>query len=68
LFNVVLKTTSPVVVSLAILFEMPGATLIAAVTLGQTPPLAILPAAALLLLGVGLVVTSQQDVTSIPAE
>jgi drug/metabolite transporter (DMT)-like permease len=68
LFNVVLKTTSPVVVSLAILFEMPGATLIAAVTLGQTPPPAILPAAALLLLGVGLVVTSQQDVTSIPAE
>ena len=68
LFNVVLKTTSPVVVSLAILFEMPGATLIAAITLGQTPPPAIFPAAALLLLGVGLVVTSQRDVTSIPTE
>ena len=51
LFNVVLRTTSPVVVSLAILFEMPGATLIAAATLGQVPPLAVLPAAALLLVG-----------------
>ncbi|HTY71521.1 MAG TPA: DMT family transporter [Actinomycetes bacterium] len=68
LFNVVLRTTSPVVVSLAILFEMPGATLIAALTLGQVPPPAILPAAALLLVGVGLVVTSQRDLPAIPAE
>ena len=68
LFNVVLKTTSPVVVSLAILFEMPGATLIAAVTLGQVPPLAVLPAAALLLVGVGLVISSSDDVSAIPAE
>jgi drug/metabolite transporter (DMT)-like permease len=68
LFNVVLRTTSPVVVSLAILFEMPGATLIAAVTLGQVPPPAVLPAAALLLVGVGLVITSSDEVSAIPAE
>jgi drug/metabolite transporter (DMT)-like permease len=68
LFNVVLRTTSPVVVSLAILFEVPGATLIAAATLGQVPPIAILPAAALLLVGVGVVVRSQTDLPSIPAE
>jgi drug/metabolite transporter (DMT)-like permease len=68
LFNVVLRTTSPVVVSLAILFEMPGATLIAAVALGQVPPLAVLPAAALLLVGVGLVISSSDEVSAIPAE
>jgi drug/metabolite transporter (DMT)-like permease len=68
LFNVVLRTTSPLVVSLAILFEMPGATLIAAVTLGQVPPFAILPAAALLLAGVGLVIGGGSGVSSIPAE
>ena len=39
LINVVLQTTSPTVVSLAILFEMPGAALIAAIWLGQHPPL-----------------------------
>jgi drug/metabolite transporter (DMT)-like permease len=68
LFNVVLRTTSPIVVSLAILFEMPGATLIAAAALGQVPPLAILPAAAFLLAGVALVISSQRDVASIPTE
>ncbi len=46
LFNLVLRTTSPTVVSLALLFEVPGAALIAAVFLGQSPPLAVLPAGA----------------------
>lgn len=54
--NRVLRTTSATVVSLAILFEVPGAALIAAVFLHQHPPAAAIPAAALLLLGVGLVV------------
>ena len=58
-FNVVLRSTSPTVVSLAILFEMPGATIIAAAWLGQAPPLAVYPAAALLLLGTAVVVRSQ---------
>ncbi len=54
----VLATTSATVVSLAILFEMPGATLIAAVWLGQTPPVAILPAVALLFAGLAVVITA----------
>jgi drug/metabolite transporter (DMT)-like permease len=54
---VVLSTTSPTVVSLAILFEMPGATLIAAWWLGQAPPVDILPAVVLLFVGVAVVIT-----------
>jgi drug/metabolite transporter (DMT)-like permease len=59
LFNRVLRTTSPTVVSLALLFEVPGAAVIAAIFLGQTPPLAALPAAMLLLVGVAIVVSSR---------
>jgi drug/metabolite transporter (DMT)-like permease len=55
-FNIALRTTPPTVASLAILFEMPGAALIAAVWLGQIPPFGVLPGAALLLTGVGIVV------------
>lgn len=56
LFNVVLRSTSPTVVSLVILFEVPGAALIAALWLGQVPPLSTLPGMALLLLGIAVVV------------
>lgn len=59
LFNRVLRTTSPTVVSLAILFEVPGAAVIAAIFLGQTPPLAALPAAILLLVGIAVVISSR---------
>ena len=52
----VLSSTSATVVSLAILFEMPGATLVAAIWLGQVPPLALLPAAALILAGLVFVI------------
>ncbi|MEL0282083.1 MAG: DMT family transporter [Actinomycetota bacterium] len=52
----VLSSTSATVVSLAILFEMPGATLVAAIWLGQVPPLALLPAAALILVGLVIVI------------
>lgn len=57
-FNRILSTTSPTVVSLAILLEVPGATLIAAVVLHQRLHLAVLPAAALLLAGIATVVRS----------
>jgi drug/metabolite transporter (DMT)-like permease len=68
-FNMVLRSTSPTVVSLALLLEIPGAALIAAVALGQTPPLAALPAALLLLVGLGIVVSSGGDVEpSVPSE
>ena len=40
----VLRTTSATVTSLAILLEMPGATIIAAIWLGQVPPPSIVPA------------------------
>jgi drug/metabolite transporter (DMT)-like permease len=58
LFNVVLRTTSAMVVSLVLLFETPGAALIAALWLHQVPPRGVLPAAALLLLGVAVVIRS----------
>ena len=57
--NRVLRTTSATVVALAILFEVPGAALLAAVWLGQTPPLAAVPALVLLLLGIALVISSR---------
>lgn len=57
LLNRVVGSVGPVVVSLAILFEVPGAALLAAVWLGQVPPLAAVPAALLVLGGVALVVT-----------
>jgi drug/metabolite transporter (DMT)-like permease len=58
LFNLVLRSTSATVVSLALLLEVPGAAVIAAVALGQTPPLAAVPAAVLLLVGIGIVVSA----------
>lgn len=56
LFNRVLRTTSPTLVSLAILLEVPGASLIALVALHQRLHLAVLPAAGLLLVGIATVV------------
>ena len=37
-FDLVLKTVSPTIVSVALLFEIVGAALLAAVFLGQNPP------------------------------
>nr|WP_231134308.1 DMT family transporter [Motilibacter deserti] len=58
-FNVVLRSVPPTVLSVAILLEVPGAALLAAVWLGQTPPVAALPALALVLAGTALVVVSR---------
>jgi drug/metabolite transporter (DMT)-like permease len=70
LFNVVLRSISPTVVSLSLLLEIPGAALIAAVFLGQRPPLLALPAAGLLVAGLGLVIRAASRTTepSIPVE
>ena len=71
LFNVVLKTTSPTVVSLSILFEIPGAALIAALFVkGQHVPLLAIPAAALLVTGLALVIRAGGRSTepSVPVE
>jgi drug/metabolite transporter (DMT)-like permease len=65
LINKVLATTSATIVSLAILLEMPGATLIAAITLHQLPPWGIVPAVALMFAGIVLVIRAgTKDVPS----
>lgn len=66
LLNRAVGTVGPVVVALVILLEVPAATVIAAVWLGQVPPVASIPAAALVLAGVALVVTSRPMGTERP--
>jgi drug/metabolite transporter (DMT)-like permease len=56
-FNHLLATRSASVVSLVILLEVPGAALLAAVFLGQSPPLGVFVGLALVLTGVALVVS-----------
>jgi drug/metabolite transporter (DMT)-like permease len=70
LFNRVLRTVSPTMVSLAILFEVPGAALVAAVWLHQTPPATALPGLLMLLAGVAVVVAARDRRTapSVPVE
>lgn len=58
LVNVVLRTTSPTVVSLAILVEVPGAILIAAIWLRQLPPVGTVPGLLVLLAGLAVVIRS----------
>lgn len=55
-FNHLLATTGPVVVSLALLLEVPGASLLAAWFLGQQPPPEALVGLAVILAGMVLVV------------
>ena len=55
-FNHLLATTGPLLVSLALLLEVPGAALLAALILGQTPPPAALAGLAVILTGMVLVV------------
>lgn len=59
LINVVLHTTSPTVVSLALLFETPGAALVAYLWLGQRPPASAVPGILALLAGLALVVRAR---------
>jgi len=58
LFNLVLRSTSPTVVSLATLFTVPLSAIIAAIALGQTPPAAAVPALAVILAGTAMVITA----------
>lgn len=69
-FNRVLKTTSPTVVSIAILFEIVGATVLAALFLDETPRLLALPAAVLIVAGVVAVIRAGERhpaVAGVPA-
>ena len=61
LMNLVLRSISPTAVSVAILFEIVGATLIARVAFGETPPAGAWPAALLIAAGVVVVLRSDQD-------
>lgn len=60
LFNFVLRSISPTIVSLATLFTVPLAAVIAAIALGQTPPAAAVPAMALLLAGTAIVISARE--------
>ncbi|MGI8666509.1 MAG: DMT family transporter [Jatrophihabitans sp.] len=68
LINVVLATMSPTLVSLAILFEVPGAGLIAAIWLHQRPPVWALPGLALLFAGLLIVVRAREPATALAAD
>lgn len=59
LINVVLHSTSPTVVSLALLLETPGAALVAYLWLHQRPPASALPGIVLLLAGLAIVVRAR---------
>jgi drug/metabolite transporter (DMT)-like permease len=60
LFNLVLRSTSPTLVSLATLFTVPISAVLAAIWLAQTPPPAALPALALLLAGTALMISARE--------
>ena len=59
LVNRVLRTTSPMVVSVAILFEIVGAALLAWAAFDEVPPVSAVPAGVLIATGVVLVVRSE---------
>jgi drug/metabolite transporter (DMT)-like permease len=60
--NRVLRTTSATIVSVAILFEIVGSTLLAWIAFGETPPGGAYPAAVLIAAGIVLVVLSGRPV------
>lgn len=55
-FNHLLATTNPMLVSLALLVEVPGASLLAALFLGQRPPAGAIVGLAVILVGMAAVV------------
>jgi drug/metabolite transporter (DMT)-like permease len=59
--NRVLRTTTATVVSVAILFEIVGSTILAKIFFDESPPVAALPAALLIAVGVVLVVRSGRE-------
>ncbi len=63
--NFVLRSISATAVSVAILFEVIGATLIARIAYGETPPAGAWPAGLLIVAGVVAVVRSDQDATDL---
>lgn len=66
LLNMALRSFSATAVSIAILCEMPGSTLVGWIWPGQTPPWALLPAAVLIVGGIVLVLRSSKPTTLDP--
>jgi drug/metabolite transporter (DMT)-like permease len=63
LFNLVVPSVGPTIVSLAILLEVPGALIVALILLDQAPALLALPGMAAVVVGVTLVVRASRPVT-----
>lgn len=61
LYNLVLRSMSPTIVTLAGLFNVPGAAIIAALALGETPPAMAVPAMLLLLAGTAIVISARRE-------
>lgn len=59
LLNRALRSAGATTVALSILLEVPGASLVAWVWLGQVPPVAVIPGAALVLAGIAVVIRTQ---------
>jgi drug/metabolite transporter (DMT)-like permease len=68
-FNHLLASVSPTVVSLVILLEVPGAALLAGLFLGQSPPVGVYAGLVVLLAGLALVVgVRREQPTSVPPD
>lgn len=65
LFNHLLAMMSPILISLIILLEVPGAALLAGVFLGQTPPWGVYVGLVLILIGLAVVAAKREQA---PAE
>jgi drug/metabolite transporter (DMT)-like permease len=61
MFNHLLATLSPTLVSMTLLLEVPGAALLAAVLLGQAPPVAVYGGLALICAGLAVVVSAPRS-------
>lgn len=59
-FNHLLAVMSPTLISMTILLEVPGAALLAAVLLGQAPPIAVYAGLALICAGLAVVVSASR--------
>lgn len=66
-FNHLLATTSPMLVSLALLLEVPGASLLAAAILGQVPPPGAAVGLVVVLSGMAMVIVNNRAASTLPA-
>jgi drug/metabolite transporter (DMT)-like permease len=63
-FNHLLATVSPTLVSMVILLEVPGAALLAGLFLGQTPPAGVYAGLVVLLCGLAVVTAARKEVAA----